>query len=528
VTLAFATLGLSALWLVAARALQKPYLGLLRSAIGGGALTARGPADPLDLQSAEALVAYLAHEDELVVVGAMNALARRGRAGLISALILLREEEPVLTRALGILAASDRQDWIARARLMLSDPRDAVAMAAARALAAHRALDAADLARDQRPRLHGYAALFVAVESTAEDLAASPAIAALLAQPGAAGEPQRLGLLAAIADAPASERLRGLLDVLGARPDFAALPTADWARAVAQQRAGALIPTLIARLERRDGRGPARAALLSFGAAAIAAVAETLRDGATPRALRIHLPNTLARFATRQAAQLLVATVEGDADGLVRYKAIRALGRLVAESRVRVDRARVERLAERELLEHFRLLGLRTQLAATPPPAAGRAVSPGSTEVIVLGMLDDKLRQSLERTFRLLKIAHPEEDLHRVHAAFLADDKQARAHAVEFLATVLAGRPRARLRQLLLVAGEEPSPEEAIERARALLPLPPVTTPQAALDRLTHDEDPALAALARLHVAAGSEPAAGRRAARPLESALLGKVTAHA
>ncbi|HVR61005.1 MAG TPA: hypothetical protein VMU50_03855, partial [Polyangia bacterium] len=298
-SLAFATLGLATLWLVAARALQKPYLGLLRRAIGGGALTASGRADPLDLQSAEALIAYLSHQDDFVVVGAMNALARRGRAGLISALILLRDEEAVLARALGIFAASDRQDWIARARLLLADPRDAVAMAAARALAAHHALDAADLARDQRPRLHGYAALFVADARLESDPASSPDIAAILERAGREGEQQRLGLLAAIADAPASQRLRGLLDVLAARADFAALPTTEWARAVAQQRAEALIATLISRLQRRDGRGPVRAALLSFGAAALDPLARALRDPAAPRALRVHVPNTLARFATR-------------------------------------------------------------------------------------------------------------------------------------------------------------------------------------------------------------------------------------
>jgi len=42
-------------------------------------------------------------------------------------------------------------------------------------------------------------------------------------------------------------------------------------------------------------------------------------------------------------------------------------------------------------------------------------------------LLDDKLRQSLERTFRLLKIAHPYQDIHRVNIALTSKDLRARA-----------------------------------------------------------------------------------------------------
>src|SRR5205814_4563664 len=103
-------------------------------------------------------------------------------------------------------------------------------------------------------------------------------------------------------------------------------------------------------------------------------------------------------------------------DGLVRYKALRGLGRLVADHReIELDRRAVERLAHANLVEHLRLLAHRVQFPkeVSPDDAPSR---------LLVGLLDDKITQSLECTFRLLKIAHRKEDIHRVHGAALSDD----------------------------------------------------------------------------------------------------------
>jgi AAA family ATP:ADP antiporter len=526
--LAVATLGLAGLWLASAWAIRQPYLGLLRRAIRADTLTVTRSSDSLDLVSAEALIAHLAADDEFVVVGAMNALARRGRGGLVSALVLLRDEEAVLLRALAIFAGSPRSDWIPGARKLLVDSRDAVAMAAARALATHRALDAKDVLRDERPRLHGYAALYLALEDESADPAANGEIVAILGSAGAAGVEQRLGVLAAIGDAPRTERLLGLLEGLANGDDALSNATAVLARAAAAQQAVRLIPALVSRLARRDGREALRAALPSFGAAAVQALGTALRSG--PRALRMHIPNTLARFGTKEAAELLLTTIDRDEDGLVRYKAIRSLGRLVATAGLKVDRARVGRLAERELIEHFRLLGLRSSVEATPAETAAPRVSAELTERLLLGMLDDKLRHSLERAFRLLKSAHPDEDLHRIHLAYVSDDKRSRAHAVELVAALLTRRDDARLLELLQIVGEEASPEDALERARPLLPRPPSSSRRETLDLLVRDEDKGLAALAALHVAATfheHDPTLGSGELQPPRSASASVVASH-
>jgi HEAT repeat protein len=211
---------------------------------------------------------------------------------------------------------------------------------------------------------------------------------------------------------------------------------------------------------------------------------------------------TLARFGTQDAADRLLQEIENERDGLVRYKAIRGLGRLVADKNVRMDRVRVERLAYANLLEHFRLLGLRAPFDSSPADGRGHVARAEPTERLLVGLLDDKLRQSLERTFRLLKIAHPREDIHSAHVAGLSEDRRARANAAEFLDTLLRRRDQRGLRDLLRIVTDDLSASERVLRARPLLPHPPPETRDAALARLIEDGDAALASLAKLHLAA--------------------------
>ena len=116
-------------------------------------------------------------------------------------------------------------------------------------------------------------------------------------------------------------------------------------------------------------------------------------------------------------------------------------------------------------------------------------------------MIEDKLRQSLERTFRLLKIAHPRDDLHRVQIATQSKDSRARANAGEFLDALLRRRDQRPLRELLLLVADDLSIGERVARGSVLLHTTPPQTPEAALASMIGDDDTALAALASLHAA---------------------------
>ncbi len=489
-------------WVAATSLMRAPYLDLLRRVIASGDAGHDRSTDPLDMESAESLVAYLAHDDPHIVVGAMNALARRGRARLVPALVLRHEDEAVLLHALRLFAASDRQEWVPRARHLLADEREAVRMAAARALASHGALEAHDLVTSATPRMRGYAAVQLALSTSGGDPLEHPTVAEMLASADASMGEARLGMLSAVADAPPSPSLHPLLGALSARAGGSRSWTEELARAIAAHKATWLIPRLVERLATRDGRDTLRQCLVSLGEPAFEALRAALHDRATPRGVRVHLPNSIARFGSLQAANLLLEVIESDPDGLVRYKAIRALGRLVSEARVRVDGARVERLALASLLEHHRLLGLRAPIDARPWYRPSGMERRAPTEMLLVGLLDDKLRQSLERTFRLLKIAHPGEDIHRVHDAYLSDDPRARAAAMEFLDTLLRRSEEERLRELLLAGAESSDVAELAARGARVLGRAVPADRDAALRLLSEDADTTVAALAQLHVAA--------------------------
>ena len=452
------------------------------------------------METAAFLVQVLAKDDPREVVGAMNALARRGHAGLVPGLILLHWDESVLREAMRILGTSRRLDWVPLARRLLKDPREALRMAAARALAQKGQLDADLLATDADPRVRGYCAVHLALRANAPNLRADRHLAAVLRLEGEAGAASRLGILAAIADAARGARLGSLLlsvcDPACASPETRQL----FARAALRQADVRLVPALLELLTARAGREDARAALVAIGEPAYEVVSRALTNPEEPRALRVHLPKTLARFGTKRASEFLLQMVEMDHGGLLGDKCIRALEVIASQQRFRVDRVRVERLCRANLEEHFRLLSLRGALE--PTGSADLPSQVRSSERLLVGLLEDKLQQSLDRAFRLLKIAHPAEDVHRVQIAFRSTDGRLRANAGEFLDTWLRRRDQQPMRELLrLVANDLPAAERAA-RFGALSSRPLPHTREEALAILAGERDPLMAALAELYATA--------------------------
>jgi AAA family ATP:ADP antiporter len=489
-------------WLAVAFATRKPYLGMLRTAIAGGSLgTGDGPV-PLDLETAQLLVQHLASEDPQEVVGAMNALCRRGGSAFVPALVLLHPDEVVLIQALEHLAASRRDDWLGLARRLLADRRENVRMAAARALAMRGALDVAQVADDVGWRVRGYAAVDLALRDRAEDVVDNDRVRGLLHAEGDGGLAARLGMIAAIADAPPHRSLSRLLLVLAESPERAPEWTELVARAAARQHDPRVVPRLVDHLGTRDGREAIRSALVSFGDEGLEAVWWALQDASRPRSFRIHVPKTLARFGTRASAERLLECIETEEDGQVRYKAIRALEQLVTQRRIPLDRRRVEPLAREALVRHFRLLGARVVLGEVEAEA-----EPSAARRLLGGLLDDKLNQSLERALRLLAIARPREDFHRLRLACRSKDPYTRANAGELLDALFHRNDEQPLRALLRVVTEDLPAREKAERAAPIVGRPVPKGRSEALADLERDRDPVLVRLAK--VCAGGTLGAG-------------------
>jgi AAA family ATP:ADP antiporter len=515
-----AIIGVLALaWVGVAASLDRPYLDLFRSALTRFSRDDAGPPVELDLRAVEVVVESLSSRDAGRVIAAIDVLAGGGRTRLIPALILYHEAEAVLLRALAVVATRDRRDWIPLAERLLGHESAEVRVAAVRALAAAgQVATAGERLQDIAPSVRAHAAFHLVHHEPAARPAEDARIAAIIQIDGEAAQRAHTALLDAIrehGDASWNDVVLAL-----ARTDDPEIFAAA-ARAMAHSPDPRYVPMLVARLGTRRGRSSVREALVGQGAAGFAALVAAVGDPATDRRVRLHIPRTLSRFGTEEAAARLVDLVEDRAlEGAVRYKALRGLGRLVAEQPVRAPRSSVARALRRDLVEHVGLLSLRVPIARRLDQAPGEAQPSGG---LLVGLLCDKAEQAAERAFRLLQITHRGEDILSVWAALHDGGRGARAQALEFVDALTrsdASRDAvaADCRALLQIVADDLPDEERVRRAAAFVASPPVDHAEA-LARLANGSDDALAALAadvaaRLGVSVAAALGGGRERAR--------------
>ncbi len=279
------------------------------------------------------------------------------------------------------------------------------------------------------------------------------------------------------------------------------------ASAMASVRDPRFISVLVQRLHIRSGRMAVRDALVDLGEPAQAALERALRDEGTEPAVRLHIPRTLSRFANQRAADFLTEQLAIDPSRLVRYKILRGLGRLVANTTVLVNGAAIWAEMRRNIDEH---LGILARWVPLDRHGETRELECGK---LLIGLLEDKLRQSLERVFRLLQIAYREENIYRAYSSLRSPDPRARSNAREFLDALTSdlGRDEDReTRDLLKIAIDELPAHEKVRRAGALVrgapwedEVPPSGEVghfrESALMLLVRDRDASLAALAAYH-----------------------------
>ena len=235
-------------------------------------------------------------------------------------------------------------------------------------------------------------------------------------------------------------------------------------------------------------------ALVHLGDPAFDALVDTLASGAD-RHVRLHVPRALGRFGTQRAGDVLTERLSTETQGVVRYKILRGLGLLVGTG-VRFDVPRLAAVAEATLREQLRLGALRSALGSALPNEHGPELP------LLRGLIDDKLRQALERVFRLLKLMHAEHDMHRMHRNASGADPKERARVIEYLDALLVTDAERPLRPLLRLALDDLTPRERAIRAAAELhaPLPPTRADALAVLALERDRviaKLATAALAR-------------------------------
>jgi len=482
-------------WLAVALRLRRGYLELFRTELS------RGRSDPrlldtaeLDLDSVESIMAALSSVDGVRVIAAMNLLVESGRSRLIPALILYHDDEEVLARALELVSRADEQDWRPHAVRLLQSPSPRIRAASLRALG--RAGEP-DLVRpgldDDDPGIVAQAAFQLARCEGGEAAVDHPAIRELRERVQEATEDERrqirLGFLEALEE-DADERWIEVLLWLAQKPDPEVLRRV--ARAVMRVPDPRFVAILVPELAVVETRATVREALSALGPPALEALVTALEDPGTARELRRQLPGTIAGFRSQPACDALVARLEREPDGLVRYRCLRALVRLVKARPMAVSQSAIEAEIVVNLAEHFRLLALIQPLEVAHPPPEARG-----SAMLLRGLLQDKVRQALERALMLFQVLHPREDVRGIHLALEAEDRRRRASAVEFLEALALGCSE-RVRTMLRIAIDDLSSEERLQRLEAYVPVMPSSV-QEAVRAMLDDPDSAVVALAAYH-----------------------------
>ena len=501
--------GLAIAWVSATLTLRARYLDQLRSGLVAGSLDARLLSlKDLDLRSVEAVVAALSSPDPQRVIAAMNLLDEAGRGRLVPALILYHESEEVLIRALELVSRIDEQEWTPHAERLTKHPSVAVRTEAVWTLGmACEPERVTSALEDPSAKVRATAAFQLARCQGDGDPLEHPAIVSLLSEVERATEEQRvelrLGLLEALARGADSGWADALLALATSNVPEVLQAVAQAMTRVQDER---FIPRLIDMLTVRKARATVRDALVKHGPRALDALADAISDPSSHRAIRHHGPLVVAAFGGQRAAKVLMTRLGEETDGALRYRALRGLTRMVAaDPLLRLDRSLIERELERNLLECFRLQALTLPLRGATKTRTARA-----SRLLLTGLLDDKVQQAGERISRLVKLAHPREDIRGLFLTLRSKDKRARANALEFLdaMTLQAGDT---CRELLRLFADDLTAEERVERTASHVGGPRDLA--TALGELLQDGDDSVAALTAYHGLSLDEEELSTRAA---------------
>lgn len=452
------------LWLASTILVRSPYLALFKRSLREGTLSPlphTGTPITLDLDSAELAVESLASGDVAHVLAGIAVLERHHRERLLPALILYHDSEAVLSRALNVLANTGRKDWHPLAVRLLGDPRDPVAMAAVSALTRSGRMD---LVRDraelwQRPRIGAYLTFQEVLADSQAEPSKDLRLDALLETAGKEREDVRRGLFQAVSDSDDPRAVDIFLRLISQQtsgPPPSRRAVRDIGRALRRMGDPRLIPVAINGLGSFLVRDEMRETLVSFGTPALQALRKAFFDDETPRRSKLHIPRTVTRFGSQEAADALMEFLDSKAEGALRYEALRALGRLTEDARVRLDMRKIEQLTRENVLQHLRLrVDLRT---------LGPGNGPASN--LLYDLVSEKSRQAKERAFRFLKIRFVHAEIENAYRASNESDAQARASAMEFFDVMFGPRRLRELRDLFRFVFDEDPGNDFATRVR--------------------------------------------------------------
>lgn len=414
-------------WLALAFDLKQHYLNVFRETLTQDAAPTTIDFPPLDVTSLENVLSALNDEDDRKVAAALELLASQGKARVIPALILYHPSPDVVVRAMDILVDAGRSDVvpIAERLVRVADPRVRAA-----------GIGALSVLRPNEGQLRG------ALEDEAAEVRAT-ALVALVAGgwlPPEEAETAlrriaegdevmpRVAIAKTIGRQPTAAFEAILLKLAAARDAAVRL---EAVRAMGRVGSARFIPALIHLLAERAVREEAQNALGAVGPSALARLGVAARDPSLPHRVRRHVPRAIAAFGSTHAADLLVRRLPEEADGMIRFKILRALGQLRSrQPALPLDGKVLQRAIQQNLAGAFRFMRWRHAVTlAVPPPA----VEAAQQVEILADLLRDKHQHALERLFRLLNLATGNSDFPYIYRGLHSLRRESRASSRELL-----------------------------------------------------------------------------------------------
>jgi AAA family ATP:ADP antiporter len=450
------------LWLGAAIGLRTHYLDLFRTTLREGSLGAHGELPALDLDALETLFAALNSARDAEVLAALDLLAEQRRGRLIPALVLYHPSPAIVLRALDLFVREDRTDFVPIADRLVTHADLEVRTAALRARTRAKPDEAFLRAQLGSECIHVRTTALVALVSLGMDKVEN--LEGRVGEAAGCGNTGSVEIKRALARAvryQPSPVFEAELEAMAESGDPRLY--ADVASAFGALKSERHLPLLLPMLAYRDAEPLAREAYAAVGKPAVDFLARSLDDTKVPHAIRRRIPRAMCDLDPEAVAPILVARLASEPDGMVRYRILRALGRMRRLTpRLRLDRAALTKAAEATIDDAFRALGWRIALERA---AEGEPAYKTPAHELMVSLLRDKELHGTERVFRLVGLLNPGEDFARIFRGLRgvrATSTKAKASARELLENLLS---RGDLRDKLLVLVDDAPGEERISRA---------------------------------------------------------------
>jgi AAA family ATP:ADP antiporter len=254
------------------------------------------------------------------------------------------------------------------------------------------------------------------------------------------------------------------------------------ARAVGELRNRAYVHVLIGLLGNSAVRGEAIAALAAYGPAICGTLSGVLLDESVALRIRRQVPRVLRSIASQRSVDVLLGAM-GEQDLSLRAAVLKALNRLRETSpELDFDDAFVMEQILKEARQYF-------ELSAAMEPFREHQGGRLSAADLLARTLEERLRMTLERLFRLLGLRYPPKEIYFAYLAVSRKRHEEATAALEFLDNTLDRGLKRFILPLL------DAPENLLEHGRELFGVN-VPTAEEAVRELIRSRDPWLVACA--------------------------------